>query len=269
MKKRPIRPVTFIRHSLCLAASALVMSACSRADTDHETIKHHEHHVSEPSKPSSETPRTQAKPADVNTSATDVRSADSHIHGGAVLSVVSEKNMIFIELETPLYNLLGFEYAPRTPEEKTTVEAVEARIAQPQSLISFNDEANCKYNDLSSPPALFETYAPKHADEHDHDADHGDEHGHDDHDDHEEAAIHAEHNHDEEHHDEDDHASDHKDIILKYSLNCSDMKKLKLVEVGVFEYFPNFSELVLVYLGPSQQMSAELSASKPRADLSQ
>lgn len=265
--------------------SGLLISACSQADTDHDSVKHHEHHehhehhVSETSKPSTQTPHSQAKPVEVQSSTNDVRSADSHIHGGAVLSIVSEKNMIFVELETPLYNLLGFEYAPRTPEEKTTVEEVEARIAQPQSLISFNDEANCKFNDLGSPAALFETHIAKDEDEdeHGHDEDHGDEHdddghGHDDHADHEEVATHDDHDHDDndnEHHDEDDHVSDHKDIILKYSLNCANIEKLKSVEVDVFAYFPNFSELDLVYLGPSQQMSAELSASKPKADLSQ
>jgi len=45
------------------------------------------------------------------------------------------------------------------------------------------------------------------------------------------------------------------------------MSKLKKIEVSLFEEFPFFKELELVYLGPSQQMSVELSSSRPNADL--
>ena len=177
-----------------------------------------------------------------------VRSAESHVHGGAVLSLVNENNTIIMELETPLYNLLGFEYEPKTQDERTHVSDVEARLSQPQNLIRFNADANCTYDTLESPVTLFET----HMDEDEGQSDHG----HDD--------DHIEHGEDD--HDE-DHDADHKDVILKYGLRCISPSKLKNVEVLFFDDFPFFTALELVYLGPSQQMSADLSPSRTKVDL--
>ena len=171
------------------------------------------------------------------TTTVTTRSADSHSHGGAVLSVAADNNAIVMELETPLYNLLGFEYAPKTPEEKTRVSEVEARLARPENLMSFNAKAGCTYDKPVHKIMLFEEHA-----DHEHEDDHGSDH-------------------------EEDHGSDHKDVILEYGLKCKAMSKLKKIEVSLFEEFPFFKELELVYLGPSQQMSVELSSSRPNADL--
>ena len=171
------------------------------------------------------------------TKSVTTRSAEAHSHGGAVLSVAADNNAIVMELETPLYNLLGFEYAPKTPEEKTRVSEVEARLARPENLMSFNAEAGCTYDKPVHKIMLFEEHA-----DHEHEDDHGSDH-------------------------EEDHGSDHKDVILEYGLKCKAMSKLKKIEVSLFEEFPFFKELELVYLGPSQQMSVELSSSRPNADL--
>ena len=173
-----------------------------------------------------------------------IRSAESHVHGGASLSIVSEKNTVLIELETPLYNLLGFEYAPRTPEEQARVLEVETRLGQPQSLIQFNPDAKCTFVDSKTKTVLFPAGAGDH-DDHD---DHEDHDDHDDHEDHEGSAK-------------------HKDVLLTYALTCDAADKLKTVNVEFFQHFSNFTELELVYLGPTRQMSAELSRSRPRADL--
>ena len=157
------------------------------------------------------------------------RSAESHSHGGAVLSIAAENNAIVMELGTPLYNLLGFEYAPKTPEEKARVSEVEARLTQPETLIRFNPEAGCTYDKPLKSVALF------------------DEHAH--------------------HGDGEAHGSDHKDVILQYGLRCNSIDKLQKLDARLFEAFPFFTELELVYLGPSLQMSAELSSARPTADL--
>jgi len=175
----------------------------------------------------------------------EVRSAESHIHGGAAMAIVSEKNRITIEFESPLYNLLGFEYEPRSEAEKDLAEKVEAALSKPQNLISFNKDAKCSFLDSKPEVELF---------------DHDDDHHEDEEDD--------EHHDDDHHEDHDDESSEnHADVILNYELTCKAIDKLKTVRVEFFNEFSNFTELELIYLGPSKQLSAELTASRPTADL--
>lgn len=252
---------------ICLFGLGASLIACSQADKDIETV------VLEPEISTNyETQEVSdiepVEPKELDAEIDDemtptLRSAESHVHGGANLSIVSEQGRVFIELETPLYNLLGFEYTPQTEAEKTKVRTAEARLAEPEKLFRFNAEAQCSYNKLKSAPTLFDASSKSdhgHGDRHDHHhdekTDEHDEHHHHDHDDEQKADHdHAEH--------------DHKDVILTYSMTCENLEALKTVQIEFFEYFPNFTELDLVYLGPSQQMSAELSPSRPSADLTQ
>ena len=231
---------------------SLAVIACSPAESGHD----HQHEAAGQQNPVADAVSQIEKlpEADESQSTTNaVRSADSHVHGGAVLSVVSENNTIFMELETPLYNLLGFEYEPKTSEEETHVSDVETRLSKPQNLIRFNADANCTYDTLENRVTLFET----HMDEDEAQSDHG----HDD-----DHIEHGEENHDDDH-DDADHDADHKDVILKYGLRCISPNKLKNIEVLFFDDFPFFTALELVYLGPSQQMSADLSPSRTKVDL--
>lgn len=192
-----------------------------------------------------------------------VRSADRHVHGGATLSIVSEGNAIQIEFETPLYNLLGFEYVPETDTEKALVSNVETNLMEPQRLFRFNDDAKCAFNLPSPQVTLFKTHSEIGYDEdhHGHDQDAGHEHS-----DHHEIEAESEgREHDEPHQHEDEES--HQDVHLTYTSRCQGIEELKTVEVKLFETFPNLVELELVYLGLSHQMSTDLTPSNATADL--
>jgi len=248
---------------------ALALFACSQPETQTEPPKQPAPHVSEIGETSSQS-TTESSAPKTSDGATNVRSAESHIHGGAMLSIVSEGNRIEIELETPLYNLLGFEYEPQTLAEKTLVSEVEVKLADPQQLISFNSDAKCAFIKSDQDIELFH-HASESEDAHNEDDEHDEHHEDDEHhethhdDHHENEESHSE----DEHHDgdHDDESDSHKDIILNYALNCSNIDKLKTVKVEFFNLFPKFSDLELVYLGPSRQMSADLSPSRPSVDL--
>ena len=220
------KKLRIISKRVLFISAAFVLIGCAQEQAGHSHIeadhKHAELHSS--AEVSSEHSAHRDTAHKQETKSVTTRSADSHSHGGAVLSVAAENNSIVMELETPLYNLLGFEYAPKTPEEKTRVSEVEARLARPENLMSFNAEAGCTYDKPVHKIMLFEEHA-----DHEHEDDHGSDH-------------------------EEDHGSDHKDVILEYGLKCKAMSKLKKIEVSLFEEFPFFKELELVYLGPSQQM---------------
>jgi len=106
---------------------------------------------------------TQAENAKGN----ETRSAESHTHGDASLAVVVEGSKVIVELETPLYNLVGFEHAAETEKQKAAVIKAESVLSGGAPLFMFNVEAGCGAPDISGSVKL--------------DIDHG----HDDHEDHE------------------------------------------------------------------------------------
>jgi len=86
---------------------ALILMGCSNSETDTEHHDDHHHTEHEPSKTHSG--KTLKTPDDKTTddNHSTIRSAESHVHGGAKLAIVSEGNNVTIEFETPIYNLLG------------------------------------------------------------------------------------------------------------------------------------------------------------------
>ena len=65
-----------------------------------------------------------------------------HAHGSAELTVAWSGNEILIQLDTPAYNLFGFEYTPTTAEEQELVVAGEATLKDSQ-IWNVNSEAAC------------------------------------------------------------------------------------------------------------------------------
>ena len=155
------------------------------------------------------------------------RESGAHLHGDAELSVALEAGSLFVQLDTPLFNLTGFEHAAATDEEKRIVRDVEARLARPAELFSMTASAGCvPANEGNALPALL-------ADTHD------------EHDEHDEHA-------------EDEHGS-HRDVLLEYSFTCASPDKLTEIRVHLFEHFRNFQALDVVYLAQNTQLSTALS----------
>ena len=257
--------VTKSMKVICIAAISLSVIGCS--DSGGEAVEPHQQLTQKIQK--AETPQVTSPSDSVNAAkdkatSAKIRSAESHIHGGATLTVVSEKNLVMVELETPLYNLLGFEYEPRSAAEKDKVSNVQGLLSRPAELITFNADSGCRFNAVSYDISLFKTTAeaPK-PDDHSHAHDDDHDHKHDDN-----AHEHSDENHDHKDADEHDEHAGHKDVILNYTAQCSAPDKLKNITVSFFDNFPNLTDLELVYLGPSVQRSAELSAQQNSADIS-
>ena len=65
-----------------------------------------------------------------------------HEHGRATLTVAWSNKDLAIDLQTPAYNILGFEYAPSTTEEKKwVIECIET--LKTEGLIEPSTEARC------------------------------------------------------------------------------------------------------------------------------
>jgi len=91
---------------ICIAAISLSIIGCS--DSGSETVEPNQQITQE--MPKAETPQVTSpsesvSAAKVEPATAKIRSADSHVHGGATLSVVSEKNLVMVELEKKQRNL--------------------------------------------------------------------------------------------------------------------------------------------------------------------
>jgi len=177
----------------------------------------------------------------------ETRSAEAHIHGDAELAVVVDADVVTIELETPLYNLLGFEHHPKTAAQKAKVEMAEGQLQRGEELFVFNAEAKCN---LISDSMTLELFDEEHEDDEHHDE-------HDEHDEHD----------DDEHHDEQEDS--HKDVLLQYQYRCTKPSSLENVSVNLFEFFEDMSDIDVTYLGPSTQKQVSLTRKNTQMDLSQ
>ena len=173
----------------------------------------------------------------------EMRHADAHSHGDAKLAIALDETALYIELDTPLYNLTGFEHAPRTPDEIDVHQKVEAVLAQPERLFSVNPEAGCSPRDGVEGVQL--SSAAEH-DEHAHDAPgHGDEHA----------------------KDETDLSNTHRDLVVEYIFDCRSPGRIDEIVVHLFELFPRIEELDSVYLDQSTQRSIHLTPDNHRINL--
>ena len=128
----------------------------------------------------------------------EFRSHSAHVHGQVEVNIAQDGQELLVEVTAPGADVVGFEHAPETAEQKKVFEQAIAQLNKPDELFSFNN-ASCtlKFKSVTN------TLEGDHDDHEGHD--HA-EHGHDDHKDHD----HAEHDHDD--HKDHDHAEhDHDD----------------------------------------------------------
>ena len=254
-----------MKTNIYLVGLAAFLGACSSPATENETsepaVNVQEVAAEETSDPVAN-PARMEKSSNEDAAEAEVRQVEAHVHGGATLAIAVDGNSVTAELETPLYNLLGFEHAPETAEQKDAVEKAEKQLSKPDTLIRFNDEAGCDSIAVKSMTELFE--------HDDHDEDHHehhekDEHGHDDKQHDEKDHDEKDHEHDERN-DHEDH-SDHQDVVISYSFSCTAPENLTRLNADLLTAFPLMDELDVVYLGMNNQASFELTPSTPTADL--
>ncbi|PML53379.1 DUF2796 domain-containing protein [Vibrio sp. 10N.261.52.A1] len=136
----------------------------------------------------------------------EFRSHGAHVHGQVEVNIAQDGQELLVEVTAPGADVVGFEHAPETAEQKKVFEQAIAQLNKPDELFSFNN-ANCtlKFKSVSN---TLESDHDEH-EGHDHE---GHDHAKHDHDDHE-GHDHAEHDHDD--HKDHDHAEhdhdDHKD----------------------------------------------------------
>ena len=180
------------------------------------------------------------------------REFGSHEHGVTTLNIALDDKALMMELEGPAMNFVGFEYSPRSAENKQAIADALSVLKNAAELIVPAAAADCR---LIAAQAQHLSDADDHSDhDEEHDEDHHDEHDdrHDDmHDDHDEG------------HDDESEESRHSEFTAEYRFQCGAPGKLNQIRVELFSKFPLTSEIETSYLGPNVQTFETLTPSKP------
>ena len=154
----------------------------------------------------------------------------AHEHGHARLQMAVEENRIDLMLNSPAYNLAGFEHGARTEAEKS-------RLADISRWLETTPLINTAAADCRVTAAAVELGG----EEENHDGDTHHEDGH----------------HDEEHHGE----ATHREYDVSQQLECNRIDADQEFTSALMERFEGMAELTIEWVSPSGQGSARLTPS--------
>lgn len=178
------------------------------------------------------------------------RELGAHEHGVAELMIAWSGSDVAIDLETPAYNILGFEYAPTSDEEKALL-AESVAALEAGGLLQLSPDAEC-----TLVAANVETKFSEEA---------HDEEGHDEDEEGESEEGHDEEGHDEEGHDEEGHDEEsHSDIDVSYNLECQQPENIESLDASeLFAQFPNFEDIQVQWISDTEQSATGLTPDNP------
>lgn len=181
------------------------------------------------------------------------RQHSSHVHGVAQMNLAVEGEKVFIELESPAMNVVGFEHQPSTSAQRIAVREAAKKLEDGGSLFAFSEKAGCALVSATIDSALLEHGEEEQA--------HGDSH--EEH--HDEETPEGKHQHQVE---AESHGTEkHSEFEVSYQFTCASPKKLRALEVNIFEVFPGFEQIDAQILTTSGQSGAKISARNNRVDL--
>jgi hypothetical protein len=178
--------------------------------------------------------------------AEETRELDAHVHGEGRLDIAVDGTTVALSLAAPGADVVGFEHAAETAEDKAAVEAALATLARPLDLFVMPAAAGCTVT--SAEVALIGE---------DEGHDHGHDHGHDE-------AEEDEHDHG---HDEGHDEAAHSEFEAEYLLTCAAPEALDRIEFAWFEAFPGSETLAVQMVGAGVAQAAEVGRAAPVLDI--
>jgi hypothetical protein len=169
------------------------------------------------------------------------RELGAHVHGHSTLAIAVEGSRIAMELHAPGMDILGFEHAPSTSEQKAALDRAKAALADPLDLFVLPQAAGCRTTEAA---VELET----------------EEHAHEEGAEHHEEAEHAEHAEDDEHGAE----SGHAEFEVTYALDCKDPAEIASIAFAFFDRFANAEEVEVTLLTERGQSVYEVTRAAPR-----
>lgn len=191
-----------------------------------------------------------------------------HVHGVIELGIVVEGDTVAVSLRAPLDDVVGFEHAPESDEQRERIRQAAAMLSNADAMFGLAGSASCSTSDTSvdGPAYVTEHFAEGEAgsagshDGHHHDADHDDSEHHDSehHDsDHHDSDHHdADHgdsgHHDADHHDAEHHDSEqHSEVNASYEWACGNVSALDSLALRFTEGFAGVETIEIQILTPA------------------
>ena len=213
-------------------------------------------------------------------SAQENRELAAHEHGVGALDIAVEGNEVTMALRVPGADIVGFEYAAKTDEDRAAIEAGLATLSRPLDLFVLPAAAECAVIEVAAELEAEEGHE-EHA-VHDNDAHAHDDHGDEDHAHGEEAS--EEHGHEDQAHGDEDHASEahteeehahddhaegaaHTEFHAEYRLTCGDAGALAEIDFDYFDAFENAREVEVQIVSGSGAQAFEVTRDAPVLDL--
>lgn len=162
------------------------------------------------------------------------RQLGAHVHGAGKLGIAIERRSLEIEIEAPANDIVGFEHAPKTAEQKKAVSEARAALAKPLALIKLPEAAGCKLS--SSKVRLVGGGA------HDHGHNHGKQ-------------------------PKGKEADPHSEFHAEYKFTCSKPELVKTIDLDYFKAFPRAEKLDVEIVGDKIQSKAVATKDNPRIDI--
>lgn len=160
------------------------------------------------------------------------RDLDAHEHGSGTLNIAVENGAVWMELEVPGADIVGFEHAAETAEDRQAVENAKAVLARPLELFAFPEAAGC---------AVEKTHVALAGEAHD-----GEEH--------------------DEAHDEDE-GEPHNEFHAEYTLRCAAQGEIDEIGFPWFTAFPGSEEIDANVTSDKGQAAFEVSRDTPAIDV--
>lgn len=163
----------------------------------------------------------------------ETRQLDAHEHGVGQLNIAFDGQKIAMELHAPGADIVGFEYAAESEQDRAAIDAAVAALEAPLELFVLSEAAGCS---VVQAAAGLES-----------------EDGHDDH---------TEDGHD-------DHAEEagHTEFHAEYLLTCADPSAITDITFVYFDSFPNALEVEVQILTNAGATSFEVERDTPALDL--
>lgn len=149
-------------------------------------------------------------------------SQGAHIHGEAVLNLVLDDNALYIELESPAINLIGFEHQPINDEQASILLKAKQMLTSADRLFHFAT-AHCSLeNVVIEVPYMKNEHQDRHSRQ-------------------------------EEQH-------EHADFHASYTFQCEQTKDLTAISIKLFSLFPAIQNIKVQWIFQDKQGSAVLTA---------
>lgn len=159
--------------------------------------------------------------------AQSTRMEEAHVHGHGTVSIAVDGPTLTILVETPAYDVLGFEHTASTLEDKRLVAAVRSLLERPGTLLEIPSEAGCSLSGANV------SIGPEGNGQHDHGA----------------------------------AGETHSDIEAEYRFTCAAPASIDRIGFPWFEAFPLSKELEIVVLNDRGQNSGVVTPGTPEFQL--